>query len=522
MPAVRLNIKSMCARFQWCIFILLPFLAFPHTSALADSDLVYDGILIKYKSANRYINHGETLRHNGRYREVLRHGDGKTRPDSRFRDDGKSLWKKIEEIQRDKNVLYAEPNYIGRLDGNFQSVDGIQVDSPQWWLAAVADKPLLALGRGLGVIVAVIDTGVDLTHPGLQGNLLPYGYNFGDGNTIPQDELGHGTMVAGIIAGAVNAKLGVGSLAPEAKILPIKINEGARTAFTSDRLASAIDYAVSHGAKVINLSVSVQNQTQTVRESIQNALDQGLIVVASAGNGHAPVEFPANMPGVIGVAAVDKNNQLASFSNFGPQASVAAPGVDIFTTMLGHGYGSGTGTSFASAIVAAAIADLISINRTLPSNAFTPYLLDHAIVIAGGSYSFGSLNAGASGGGMTPHLYVSKARFSQFDDIEVKYDLPRTGAAVDIYVAVQTPWGEFSLNSDGTWLTVTAGQYWPIALNYKNDSASEGVLFGRNGIFSPINLGDFPRGIYIWRTAIVLPAERRIVGGISELVMQLD
>lgn len=500
----------------------MPFLAFPHTSALAGNDLAYDGIIIKFKSVKRFINHGEILRHHGRYHEVLRHRDGKTRPDARFGHDGHSVWKKIEEIQTDKNVLYAEPNYIGRLDGNSQTVDGIQFDSPQWWLSAVTAKPLLALGRGLGVIVAVIDTGVDLMHPGLQANLLPYGYNFGDGNTIPQDELGHGTMVAGIIAGSVNAKLGVASLAPEAKILPIKINEGARTAFTSDRLASAIDYAVSHGAKVINLSVSVQNQTQTVRESIQNALDQGLIVVVSAGNGHAPVEFPANMPGVISVAAVDKNNQLASFSNFGPHVSVAAPGVDIFTTALGHGYGSGTGTSFASAIVAAAIADLISINRTLPSNAFTPYLLEHAIVIAGGSYPFGSLNAGAAGAGMTSHLHVSKARFNQFDDIEVKYDLPRTGAAIDIYVAVQTPWGEFSLNSDGTWLPVIAGQYRPIAFNYKNNAATEGVLFGRNGIFSSINLLDFPRGIYIWRTAIVLPAEGRIVGGINEFTMQLD
>ena len=512
----------MLLRLQWNCFILLPFFAFAYGSALASGDLVHDGIIIRYKSANRFINHGEIIRHSGRYREVVHHREGKAHPGSRSVDGGRPLWEKIEEIQEDSNVLYAEPNYVGRFDGNFQTVSGVQLDSSQWWLSAVSDKPLLALGRGLGVTVSVIDTGVDLTHPSLQGNLLPYGYNFGDGNSIPQDELGHGTMVAGIIAGSVNANLGVASLAPEAKILPIKINEGAQAVFTSDRLASAIDYAVSHSAKIINLSVSVQNQTQTVRESVQNALNQGIIVIASAGNGHAAVGFPANMPGVIGVAAVDKNNQLASFSNFGPEVSMAAPGMDIFTTVLGHGYGSGTGTSFAGPMVAAAIADLISINSTLPSSAFIQYLLEHAAAISGGSYSFGSLNAGASGRSLMPHLYLNKGRFNQFEDMEVKYDLPRTGAAVDIYVAVQTPFGEFSLNSDGTWLPVMSGKYWPIAVNYKNDAAAEGVLFGRNGIFSSIKLLALPMGSYVWRTAIVLPAEGRVIGGITDFVVNLD
>lgn len=514
-------IKIMFFRLQWKFFILLPLLVFPYDSALAFGDLVFDGIIIRYKSTNRFINHGETIRHSGRYREVVHHRGGKTHPASRFTDEGQPLWKKIEEIQKDSNVLYAEPNYLGRFDGNFQTMTDVQPGSLEW-LSAVSAAPLLALGRGLGVTVAVIDTGVDLAHPSLQGNLLSYGYNFGDGNSVPQDELGHGTMVAGLIAGSVNVNLGFASLAPEAKILPIKITEGAQAAFTSDRLASAIDYAVIHGAKIINLSVSVKNQTQTVREAVQNALNQGVIVVASAGNGHGAVGFPANMPGVIGVAAVDKDNQLAPFSNFGPEVSVAAPGVDIFTTTLGHGFGRGTGTSFAGPIVAAALADLVSINSTLPAGIFMRYLLEHAATLSGGSYSFGSLNAGASGRSLVPRLSPNKGSFNQFENIEIKYDLPRTGAAVDIYVAVKTPFGEFSLNSDGAWLPVITGKYWPIVVNYKNEAASEGVLFGRNGLFSSIKLSGLPNGSYVLQTAIVLPAEGRIVGGVTDVVVNLD
>lgn len=504
----------------WRLLVLLQILLSISSFALADIAIAPDGIIIKYKSANRYVNHGEFIRHNGRNLEVVRHTDRvATSPSNRWQ----RLWRKIENIRKDDNVLYAEPNYSGHFDNALLPVSNGPPNSRQWWLSAVSDKALLTLGRGTGVVVAVIDTGVDLTHPDLAENLLSNGYNFGDGNHLPQDVSGHGTMMAGIIAASGNMNsFGVASLAPEAKILPIKINAGGEDVFTSEHLASAIDYAVSHQAMVINLSLTVENQTQTVRNSIQNALNQGVIVVASAGNHNGPVEFPANMPGVIAVAAVDKFNQLAAFSNFGSEISVAAPGVDIFTTALGHGYGSGSGTSFSTPIVAAAIADLMSINMTLPASAFTHYLRDHATVMSGGNYSFGSLNAGASGNSLVPHLQLNKKRFNQLDSVEINYDLPRTGAAVHIFVAVKTPFGEFSLLPDGAWLPVVAGQYGSIARSYENKEAVNGILFGRNGLFSSIPLSGLPSGNYVWRTAIVSPASGKLIGGITESIMHLD
>lgn len=504
----------------WSLFVLLQILVSTNSYAFPNTAAVPDGIIIKYKLASRFINHGELMRHNGHNLEVVRHVDSVARlSSSRLQ----RLWRKIDVIQKDGNVLYAEPNYAGHFDSLLQSVSNGPLAFHQWWLSAVSDKALLTLGRGAGVVVAVIDTGVDLTHPDLVANLLPNGYNFGDGNNLPEDVLGHGTMMVGIIsASGSTSNSGIASLAPEAKILPIKINAGGEDVFTSDHLASAIDYAVSHQARVINLSLTVENQTQTVRNAIQNALNQGLIVVASAGNRSGPVEFPANMPGVIGVAAIDKVNQLALFSNSGPEISVAAPGVDIFTTSLGHGYGSGNGTSFSTPIVAAAIAGLISINRTLPVSVFTQYLRDYATVMNGGPYSFGSLNAGASGNGLVPHLQLNKERLTQFDSVEVNYELPRTGAAVNIYVAVKTPFGEFSLLPDGTWLPVVAGQYRAIALSYENEKAINGSLFGRNGLFSSIPTSGFPAGNYVWRTAIVSPASGQLIGGVTESVMHLD
>ena len=487
--------------------------------ALPNDAVIPNSIIVKYKSANHSGKNGNFLRQEQQL-EVVRHTDSIARSSgSRWQ----RLKKKIEEIENTDGVLYAEPNYAGSFDGESTLATNNPASTTQWWLPAVSDQAILKLGRGAGVVVAVIDTGVDLFHPDLQGNILADGYNIGDNNGFPQDTIGHGTMMAGIIAASGNIRnSGIRSLAPEAKILPIKINSGSEDLFTSANLANAIDYAVNHRAKIINLSLTVSNQTQTVRDAIQDALNRGVIVVASAGNRNGAVEFPANMPGVIGVAAVDKANQLAYFSNYGPEISIAAPGVDIFTTMMGGGYGAGTGTSYSTPIVAAAFADLQSINMTLPADVFIEYLRLQAASMSGGSYSFGSLDAGASGNSLLPHIRSNKERFDRPDYIYINYDLPRTGAAVDIYVAVKTPFGEFSLLPDGSWHHVENGNYQPIAVNYGNENAANGILFGYGGLFSSISTLGLPGGDYVWRTALVSPANGQIIGGVTESTVHLD
>ncbi|MHB9118237.1 MAG: S8 family peptidase [Burkholderiales bacterium] len=481
---------------------------------------VPDEIIVKYKTLNRFADHGAVARRVNRHTEVVRVAGRLARAA------GRSKWAEIQDqiaaIQQDPNVLYAEPNYLGHFAETVPPPPNDPSYTSQWWLPVIGDRTLWALGRGSGVVVAVIDTGVDLTHPDLMPNLLSNGKNYGDdpinGNASPQDLLGHGTRVAGIIAAAQNNGLGVSGLAPAAKILPVKINAGAQGTFTSDVLASAITYAVSQGAKVINLSLTVDNQTQTVQDAVQAALNAGVAVVAAAGNtdvcGSAgPVQFPATMAGVIAVAATDATGGLANFSCRGPEVAVAAPGENVVSTLLGGQYGTGgPGTSFSAPIVSAALADVVSINPSLPASQFAAYLRSNAKAISGGTYAFGFLDAGATGNSLVPHLVLSKQQFSAQESLTINFALPPTGAAMNIYVAVQTPLGEYALHPDGSWTAVTSSGYVPLALGYRSSAALTGTLFGSGGIFGAIPLSSLPAGAYTWRTALVNSVSASVVG----------
>lgn len=490
----------------------------------ANEARVPDEIIVKYKSLNRFADHGPVMRRPNRHIEVLRHDGG------RFQAAGKDKWaslhEKIARIKKDPNVLYAEPNYLGHFEETVPQPPNDPTYASQWWLPAVGDRTMWALGRGSGVVVAVIDTGVDLTHPDLAANLLGTGKNYGDaidGNASPQDLLGHGTRVAGIIAAGQNNGIGVSGLAPEAKILPIKINPGGQDIFDSAGLATAIDYAVSQGAKIINLSLTVDNQTQTVRDALQAALNAGVAVVAAAGNAGGAVEFPATMAGVIGVAATDQSGRLASFSNFGPEVALAAPGTSIVSTLLGGGYGLGAdGTSFAAPIVSAALADVVSINPTLPSSAFAQYLRANTKTVSGGTYPFGILDAGQTGNSLVPHLVLSKQQFSALESLTMNFVLPPTGDAMNIYIAVQTPLGEYALHSDGSWTAVPISGYVPIAIGYRSGTTLSGMLFGSGGVFGAISLAGLPAGAYTWRTALVNTALGSVVGDVIVTPMTLQ
>ena len=487
----------------------------------AAQPLVPDEIIVKYKSSNRFIDHGAIARRQGRHLDVVKLDAGESSKAGKFKPN--RLWQRIRQIRQDSNVLYAEPNFHGHFEQTIAAAPDDTSYPNQWWLPAVGDRQMWALGRGTGVVVAVIDTGVDMTHPDLVPNLLSNGYNFGDGNANPQDMRGHGTQVAGIIAASQNNGFGVSGLAPESKILPIKINVGDQDYFTSDRLANAIAYAVSQGAKIINLSLTADQQTQTVQDAIQSALDMGIIVVAAAGNYSGAVEFPANMPGVLGVAATDEFNHLASFSKTGPEITVAAPGTNILSTALGGGviaYYPG-GTSFSAPIVAATVADMLSVNPALPGDVISKQLRDNASVIGGGQYPFGSVNAGASGNSLVPHLQLSNQQFSAIDSISLNYSLPPTGTAVDVYVAVQTPSGIFSLRPSGNWAVVSQDGYQPVARGYSSEKTTTGSLFGSGAFFPSISLNNFPSGSYAWYIAMLASSSGRLVGNVIVTNMEL-
>lgn len=431
------------------------------------------------------------------------------------------LQEHLARVRSDPRVLYAEPNHGGRFEALAAAATPNDPEYPnQWWLPAMGDRSLWAVGAGEGVTVAVIDSGVDMTHPDLSANLLP-GYDWGDQDTNPQDALGHGTRVAGIIAAQQGNSIGVSGLAPKAKILPVKVSSGSQGTFDSATLKQAIMYAVDMGVKIINLSLTVDTGTQTVQEGIQYALDRGVAVVAAAGNSGGTVAFPASMAGVIAVAATDETGKLAAYSNYGPEIAVAAPGSSVTTTLLGGTYGYGApGTSFSAPIVSAALADLRSLNPALPVSGYAAYLKANTTAIAGGSYSFGLLQAGRMGLAMIPALTTNKSLYSQADALTVDYSLPPTGGAVDIYVAVITPVGELALHPDGQWSWV--GSYVPIATGYVGAATLTGRLFGAGGVFPAIALAGLPAGPYTWRIALIDRASGKLIGAVNTADMNLQ
>ncbi|MFM9609398.1 type VII secretion-associated serine protease mycosin [Streptomyces niveiscabiei] len=241
-----------------------------------------------------------------------------------------------------------------------------------WSLQRVMLDELWSQSKGKGVKVAVIDTGVDTKNPQLKGAVdakdgqtfkpavkgddgKPLDWGAGNGTT---DTVGHGTKVAGIIAARPVDGTGFVGLAPEATIIPLKQND-AEGHGTPDTLARAIDYAVAKGADVINISqdtTGAKRPSDNLRRAVDAALDAGVVVVASAGNdgtgGNVKKTYPASYDGVLAVAASDRNNERAAFSQSGDFVGVAAPGVDMISTVPAGGHCSDNGTSFSAPYVA--------------------------------------------------------------------------------------------------------------------------------------------------------------------------
>ncbi|MFF6815893.1 type VII secretion-associated serine protease mycosin [Streptomyces sp. NPDC012403] len=240
-----------------------------------------------------------------------------------------------------------------------------------WALQRVNLDALWAQSKGEDVRVAVIDTGVDVKNPQLSDavdaskgrNFLPSknakGEKIERGNAQgTTDTVGHGTRVAGIIAARPAEGTGFVGLAPEATIIPIKQNDAEGNG-TAETLAAAIRHAVQAGADVINISQDTANAVRpdpSLEEAVDHALDQEVVIVASAGNdglgGNVKVTYPASYEGVLAVAASDRNNERAPFSQSGEFVGVAAPGVDMVSTVPGNGHCADNGTSFSAPYVA--------------------------------------------------------------------------------------------------------------------------------------------------------------------------
>ncbi|MFD9728037.1 type VII secretion-associated serine protease mycosin [Streptomyces sp. NPDC059072] len=261
------------------------------------------------------------------------------------------------------------------------------IRSQQWHLDAMKADEIWKISTGKGITVAVIDTGVNQI-PELEGQVLP-GKTFAvDGAEVGRDNdyYGHGTTMAGVIAGTGKHPSGDGAygLAPGVKILPIRVPDTLEDADTPAMVA-AIRYAADSDAKVINISMgrpSKPEQDEGRAAAVKYALSKGKLLFAAVGNyGDSTNElaYPAGTPGVVGVGAVDAKGEPTKESMHGPQVDVAAPGIDIVTSCKGKtGLCKSHGTSDASALASASAALLWSAHPDWTNNQVLRVLLNTA------------------------------------------------------------------------------------------------------------------------------------------------
>ncbi|MEI6290114.1 MAG: S8 family serine peptidase, partial [Chloroflexota bacterium] len=271
------------------------------------------------------------------------------------------------------NILvdYAEPNYGGKA--MFTPNDPLYTEGKQNNLDRMHIPSAWDISQGTGIIVAVIDTGADVSNPEISGSIWQnsgeifgngidddhngliddtQGWNFVSNNNDITDLNEHGTLSAGIIAAQVNNGTGIAGIAPGAKIMVLKALDDLGYGSYAN-VAAAITYAVDNGAKVINLGFGGTMESEALTDATNYAYSHGVTVIAAAGNsGSNAAFFPAANPHVIGVAALNSNNNsLAYFSTYGSTVDLAVPGVDIYGTLPGAMVGKRSGTSIAAAQV---------------------------------------------------------------------------------------------------------------------------------------------------------------------------
>ncbi len=300
-------------------------------------------------------------------------------------------------LQHDPDIEFAERDYLAQAA--FLPNDPDVVSGNEWHLATIQAPQAWNFTTGLSnVIVAVLDSGIDASHPDLAGRIVP-GYDFLDNTNDTMDDFGHGTAVSGTIVAAGNNALGVAGVAYSTRLLPVKVMDSSGFASYSC-IAEGINYAVNQGARVINISIAGSSPSSTLQDAIYYAWSNNVVVVAAAGNNANNMpQYPAACDGVVGVSATEPDDSLAWFSSYGSFVTLSAPGDNIWTTQddPGNPYGAWRGTSFASPIVAGVAALVASENPSLSNTQIVSILEQSADDLGPAGYDtsfgYGRVNA---------------------------------------------------------------------------------------------------------------------------------
>ncbi len=272
----------------------------------------------------------------------------------------------LEALSHNPNIEFAEPDYVASAD--FVPNDPYYTGGNQWHHAKIQSPQAWDITQGTtNIVVAVLDTGVDASHPDLAGKVLA-GYNYIANTSNFTDDHGHGTAVAGTAAATGNNGVGVAGVAIKNCILPVKVLDSTGNGSYS-AIANGITFAANKGARIINLSVAGSSSSSTLQSAVDYAWNKNSVIVAAAGNNaNNTPQYPAACNHAVAVSATDSSDNLASFSSYGSYVTVSAPGQGIVTTTKGGSYSSWSGTSFASPVAAGVAALVASANPQL-SNA---------------------------------------------------------------------------------------------------------------------------------------------------------
>lgn len=364
----------------------------------------------------------------------------------------------------------------------------------QWALKSTHAAAAWTKSTGVGVTVAIIDTGVDESNPDLQGQLVTGAHVDKTGALVAgdlTDTYGHGTHVAGIIAGNANGH-GITGIAPGAKIMPINVDSPLLDGVT---VGTAIRWATDHGAGVVNLSLGFddiklfQSEIAPICAASKYAHDHGVVVVASAGNDGEGLDLPsapADCGDPISVAALDNTLQTTSWSSFDPSVSLAAPGANIYssvpTVLSRDRYAVLSGTSMSSPFVAGVAALVLQVHPTWTPDQVKSDLVDTAEDLGPSGfdprYGYGAVDPAAAVGASAPapvatHFLTALAtglpsKFDSdgdpvFDHTLVSWQPDATAKVTGYTVAAYGPTGTTSIDLPGTavrWVTTaTTGGY---------------------------------------------------------------
>ena len=272
-------------------------------------------------------------------------------------------------------------NRVARVEDD--GVAYIVAETLPWGVDRIeAEQVWPAYGNtGQGVKVAILDTGIDLKHPDLQGNIKG-GYNAVNPRRAPNDKNGHGTHVAGTVAALLNGQ-GVVGAAPGASLYAVKVLGDSGWGWISD-IIEGIDWSIQNGMQVLNMSFGSSSDSQALHDAIARAYQAGLVMVAAAGNSGCTgdtVNYPARYPETIAVAATDQTDTVTSWSSCGPEVDLSAPGDQILSTYKKGGYATLSGTSMAAPHVTATAALVIAQYGTLSPDQIRSHLVSTADIL---------------------------------------------------------------------------------------------------------------------------------------------